>query len=174
MKSVMPILKDKAKYTKVLIVLPLLLLGLSGALQAQDYQTAVGLRAGLGSGLSVKHFLNRYNAVEGMVESRWDGINVTGLYEWQQGKLGEYGVSWYYGAGAHFGAWNGGSPQPWFDENDRQVHHVFGVDGIIGMEYTFEDFPLNLSLDWKPAFNLTGHTGLWLDNIAVNVRYAIR
>ena len=152
----------------------LLAIGHMPTAQAQAYQTAVGIRAGLGSGLSMKHFISRYTALEGIIESRYDGLNAVLLHEWQQGKLGEYGVEWYYGAGAHIGAWNGGTHQPWFNEDYNRVHHVFGVDGVIGMEYTFEDIPLNLSLDWRPAFNITEHTGFWLNNFGLNARYVIR
>lgn len=168
----------KCPLTHLKLLSTLLLVALSAGLSqqaaAQEYQTAVGIRAGLGSGLSMKHFITRYTAIEGIIESRYDGINAVVLHEWQQAKLGEYGVEWYYGAGAHIGAWNGGPQQPWFNEDYNRVHHVFGLDGVIGMEYTFKEIPLNLSLDWRPAFNITEHTGFWLNNFGINARYVIR
>mgnify|MGYP001615571992 CR=1 FL=1 len=32
---------------------------------------------------------------------------------------------------------------------------ILGVDGIIGLEYVFDGVPINLSLDYKPSFNIT-------------------
>jgi hypothetical protein len=48
---------------------------------------------------------------------------------------------------------------------------VVGIDGIIGMEYNIEEIPFNISLDWKPGFNILGHTGFWGDELALSVRY---
>jgi hypothetical protein len=38
------------------------------------------------------------------------------------------------------------------------------------LEYTFDEVPINLGLDVRPAFNLVGHTGFWAD-VALSVRY---
>jgi hypothetical protein len=48
---------------------------------------------------------------------------------------------------------------------------VIGVDGQIGLEYVFEEIPLNLSIDWKPAFNIIGITNFWAGDAALSVRY---
>ncbi len=31
--------------------------------------------------------------------------------------------------------------------------------GVIGTEYSFDDFPLNIRFDWMPLFNMFGFTG---------------
>ena len=38
------------------------------------------------------------------------------------------------------------------------------------IDYFFEEFPLNLSLDFRPAYNLIGHQGYWY-GVALSVRY---
>ena len=48
---------------------------------------------------------------------------------------------------------------------------VIGIDGILGMEYNIQEIPFNISLDWKPAFNLIGYTGFWGDEIALSIRF---
>jgi len=48
---------------------------------AQEYETAAGLRAGPYNGLTIKHFIGGKSAVEGILTTRWYGFNVTGLYE---------------------------------------------------------------------------------------------
>ncbi len=41
---------------------------------AQDYNTAIGLRAGNSSGVTVKHFMSDAVAFEGLIHSRWRGL----------------------------------------------------------------------------------------------------
>ena len=75
------------------------------------------------------------------------------------------------GAGAHVGFWNG-KYNPWWD-NERN-YGVFGIDGQIGLEYTINEIPLNLAIDWKPAINIIGYSGFWGDEIGLSVRYTIK
>jgi hypothetical protein len=136
--------------------------------KAQDYRTALGLRAGVPAGLTVKHFLNENNAIEGILASRWRGFLVTGLYEFEYW-TGEYpALNWYWGAGAHVGVWSAGY-NPRLDI--AYTGPVVGIDGIIGLEYTFDEIPLNLSLDLLPSINLIGSTGWGGINSALSVRY---
>jgi len=48
---------------------------------AQDYKTGIGLRGDYFNGLTVKHFIASKAAIEGILSSRWQGFQVTGLYE---------------------------------------------------------------------------------------------
>ncbi|MDZ7738804.1 MAG: hypothetical protein U5K32_07020 [Bacteroidales bacterium] len=135
-----------------IIVFALFILGFSAG--AQDYRTGVGLRAGFPYGLSVKHFLNETNALEGILASSWGGFVVTGLYE-NEHWTGEYpGLNWFWGFGAHIGFWDNNNYI-----NDINVGTVLGADFITGLEYTFDEIPLNLSLDVMPSVNLIGYTG---------------
>ncbi len=137
--------------------------------QDNSYKTAAGIRAGLMAGLTIKHFTNTRGALEGIVSSRWGGVNITGLYEIHDVAFDEPGLNWYYGFGGHVGFW-GGDRNPWFDDND--THTVVGVDMILGIEYTIPGSPVNLSLDWKPAVNLIGDSGFLVDDVALSLRFA--
>lgn len=139
--------------------------------QNTDYKTAAGLRAGLSAGLTVKHFLSDKGAIEGIVTSRWGGVNITGLYEIHNPAFDEPGLRWYYGLGGHLGFWDG-DKNPWFSDNE--THSVLGVDMILGMEYTIPGSPVNLSLDWKPGFNLVGYSGFWGDEFALSLRFVFK
>jgi hypothetical protein len=139
--------------------------------KSQDYKTAFGLRGGFSNGLTIKHFLSGTNAIEGILTTRWGGFNITGLFEVHKA-LPTEGLYWYFGGGAHLGVWDGSNGNPWI--GGGQTTSVIGVDGVVGMEYTFVDIPLNLGVDWKPALNLLGHSGLWADNFAISVRYTIK
>lgn len=153
---------------KKFFILVITVFCLSGISKAQDYNTAIGLRAGLFNGFTIKHFVSSDAAIEGLLSTRWGGFSLTGLYEIHANAFNTTGLNWYYGAGAHIGFWNGDKAN-W--GNDDENYTVIGLDGIIGMEYNIKEIPLNVSLDWKPALNLFGHTGLWGDNIALSVRY---
>jgi hypothetical protein len=134
----------------------------------QDYRTSLGLRAGLPYGLTVKHFLNKYNALEGMLASSWGGFVITGLYE-NEHWTGEYpGLNWFWGFGGHAGFWDAGR-NPRIEATYTGA--VIGADAILGLEYTFDEIPLNLSLDLLPTINLIGNTGWGGINGALSVRY---
>ena len=139
------------------------------AANAQDYKTSLGLRAGVPYGVTVKHFLSKYDAVEGILASRWGGFAVTGLYE-RESWTGHYpGLNWYWGVGAHVGFWSGSTnPNLGGTYNGAAV---FGADGILGLEYTFDEIPLNLSLDLLPTINIFGSTGWGGINGALSIRY---
>ncbi|WP_423129734.1 hypothetical protein [Gaoshiqia sp. Z1-71] len=135
---------------------------------AQDYNTGIGLRGGFFSGLTVKHFLNQSHAFEGLLSSRWHGLEITGLYEIHRQAFNAPRLNWYYGFGAHLGFYDGDRSSR-FDDGDNYV--VIGADGILGIEYNFAEIPINLGLDWKPVINLVGDTGFWGDGAAISIRY---
>lgn len=135
---------------------------------AQDYTTGIGLRGGFGTGITIKHFLNGKAAVEGIFDSRWHGVSVTGLYEIHNRAFDTDRLNWYYGVGGHLGFWDG---KYYRDYNNNLNYTIIGVDGILGLEYNFKDIPFNISIDWKPAINLTGSSGFYGDGGAISLRY---
>lgn len=137
-------------------------------LQAQDYGTGIGIRGGPAQGITVKHFISSTSALEGILSTRWHGWAVTGLYEIhaEPFKLRELKV--YYGAGAHIGWWYD-TDASWADAGIEYT--IIGIDAILGLEYAFNEIPISVSLDWKPAFNLIGYTGVWLGGGGISVRY---
>jgi hypothetical protein len=136
---------------------------------AQEYETAAGLRGGLYNGVTIKHFLGGKSAVEGIATTRWQGFNLTALYELHKWRAFDVDrLNWYYGIGGHLGLWNG-TYATWLPDANNYV--VIGVDVILALEYTFEEIPINVSVDWKPAFNLIGTSGFRGDGGAFSIRY---
>jgi hypothetical protein len=135
---------------------------------AQDYKTGIGFRGGLSNGLTVKHFIGQKSALEGLIASRWKGLEVTGLYEIHNQAFDTQRLNWYFGFGGHIGFWNGDDAK-WGTPGTSYT--VVGIDGILGVEYNFKEVPLNIGLDWKPAFNLSGYSGFWGDGGAISIRY---
>jgi hypothetical protein len=138
-----------------------------GISDAQEYSTGIGIRAGISSGLTIKHFKSKKAAFEGLLTTRWEGFDITGLYELHARAFDADHLNWYYGGGAHIGFYNGN--HAYWGTNGRS-YTVIGVDGILGLEYTFDEIPVNIGIDWKPALNLVGYSGFWSEG-ALSVRY---
>lgn len=155
---------------KILILSTLIII--SSSVSAQQYRTALGLRLGAAYGFTVKHFTKSDVSLEGILVTRWNGFYITGLYEKVMPLSTPDNLYWYIGGGAHVGAWDGDKTPRYFDDPDDD-YVVIGIDGILGMEYTFDDAPVNLSLDWKPSFNLFEHAGFWGDEIALSIRFVL-
>ena len=125
----------------------------SKSYSSQSYTTALGVKFYPGA-ISIKHFVNGNNAIEGLGYFWERGTRITGLYEIHGDINGAPGLKWYVGPGAHIGfystKWGGGSS--------------FGVDGVLGLDYKINSAPINLSLDWQPSFEFgdgRGFTGNW-------------
>ena len=161
------------KLKSILFVIALVLAG--AVVQAQDYKTALGLRIGPSYGITVKHFIKSNGAIEGILQTRRGGFNLIGLYEFHGTAFQTRGLKYYIGGGAHIGNWNGRNGYPWYrNKDDNSDFIALGVDGIIGLEYTIRDAPINFALDWKPAINLIEHSGFWGDELAFTIRFAFK
>ncbi len=146
-------------------------LGLGSEVMAQGYNTGIGLRAGSGNGLTVKHFISQNAALEGILYTRWNGLIVAGLYEVHNDIREVKNLQWFYGGGAHIGTWNAGRGNTPWDNNRNRSYTVVGLDLIVGLDYKFEDAPINLSLDWKPTFNFFNDQRFWGDEVALSIRF---
>lgn len=144
-----------------------LLLGIATTISAQNYKTGIGARIGFPNGITVKHFISPYNAIEAIVNFRWDGVIVTGLHEWQERIPCAPGLDYVLGVGAHIGLFNNYKWNP-----DKTF--IMGVDVMLGVEYAFPTVPFSLGLDYKPAINFIGDNHIWADGLGLNFRFNIR
>jgi hypothetical protein len=106
--------------------------------KAQGYKAALGVRFSTGDALvnnsiSFKYFLNQKTAVESLI-CFGDPFALGFLLEQHKPVLGDQ-FSFVYGGGLYIGF-----------SGDR----VFGLHGILGLDYKMPSIPINLSLDWKP------------------------
>ncbi len=121
-----------------------------------SYETALGVKVWDGAGITLKHFGASGNAVEAIGYFYKRGFRLTGLYEIHKDISGAPGLKWYFGPGAHVGFYN--------DKYNDNGHAVIGIDGVLGLDYKIASAPINLSLDWQPAFEFGsgfGFTGNW-------------
>lgn len=126
-------------------------------LSAQNYKMAAGLRVGLPTSASFKYFLNESSAVEAYVGIRgysaYRWINLSGAYLHHKDLDILDGLQYYIGGGASVFFWS-------FDNifiGDNSTTTTFGIQGYGGLDYTFDDIPLNLSVDWTPTVFINGY-----------------
>lgn len=162
---------------KLLLSIALLTTGLFFSKQASaQYTAAAGLKfGGYEIGPSGKFFLDDKAALEGVLGFRSHGLVVSGLYEIHQTAFGVKELSFYYGGGAHLGAVGSGVYKRYGGDDD--VYHnstiLLGVDGVIGLEYLFPDYPIAVSLDLNPRVELA--TGPFFDLApALGVKYIFK
>lgn len=156
---------------KKLLVLVALVAMSAVAVNAQ--KRAIGARLGYGLDFSYQHNMGEKNMLEVEVGlPAFSGIEAAATYDWlfpisSWKEAGSW--NWYAGVGAGAGyswLWGWGN------------YGYVGVAGRIGIEYNF-DFPLSLSLDWRPIFgprfgsgNIGFYDGgLYYGAIAWGIRY---
>jgi len=132
-----------------------MLLGLAFSAQAQDIsKNALGLRLGdndgFGGEISYQRGMGSNNRLE--FDLGWrnskdvDAFKLVGLYQWIWNIDG--GFNWYAGAGAGVGSWS-------YNKNGFKDSGSFVLAaGDIGIEYNFQEAPIQLSLDFRPEFYL--------------------
>jgi hypothetical protein len=118
---------------------------------------ALGVRVGWGGEISYQHTLGAENFLE--VDAGWgaNSVSIGAAYDFQIAPVGPFGF--YAGPSAQ--VWMGG-------DND----FVLGVGAQVGLEYIFPSFPLQISLDWRPVFDLIPSTGFGWQSVGLGIRYA--
>ena len=144
-----------------MIVSLCLLAGFASVTKAQDYTNAVGIRLGPNSaaispGFTIKHFLNEHTAVEGILGVN-NGVGACALYEWYRPIDAVDHLKWFVGAGAYAAY--------------RFSNTFIGGTGIVGLDYKFDQIPLNISLDWKPELNLITKVGFEGSAVGISARF---
>jgi len=138
-------------------------IGIFTTARAQDYRFALGVRLSnstptLNNSVSAKYFVTNQTAVEGLI-SFGSRFGIGALLEIHK-PLSGAGFSWFYGGGAYIG----------FQSNDTYL----GPTGIIGLDYKFNNIPLNLSLDWKPELDIIPSINFVPDAFALSARFTFK
>lgn len=158
----------KAQYKcivmKKLLVVAIFLNGMFGIAQENSYKTAIGLRAGETSGLTIKQFVGSSTAFEGILGMWSHGLSATLLFEKYVPTAEVSGLSWYYGGGGHvaFETVHYG----WYYYHPRYYRYRYGymgigIDGVLGLEYKIPRAPVAFSLDLKPFIELQTRGVAW-------------
>ena len=123
--------------------------------QAQDYNSAVGLRFGYPLSASYKTFLNETAAVEGYIGFRsytfYNEFRINAAYLIHNDIESVERLRWYYGGGAGLAIW---SYDVGFLGDEGGVG--LALSGYLGVEYTLDGTPVSFSLDWVPTVFIGG------------------
>lgn len=95
-------------------------------------------------------------------------------------------MDWFYGLGAHIGFYNEGyygykcdrdgyydKDGDWHRGECKDRYTTVGIDGILGLEYQFNEIPFSIGLDIKPYFDFVGRGDHFGDG-AFSIRYNIK
>ena len=160
---------------KILVLVALIAMS---AVAVNAQKRAIGARFGYGLEFSYQHNMGEKNMLEIEVGlPAFSGIEAAATYDWLfpiSGWQEAGNWNWYAGVGAGAGfIWK--DPIPF---STWSSYGYVGVAGRLGIEYNF-DFPLSLSLDWRPIFgprfgsgNIGFYDGgLYYGAIAWGIRY---
>ena len=129
--------------------------------KAQNYQTAAGVRLGpntaaITAGFTIKHFINESTALEAIIGVN-NGLGIAGLYEKHFNIDAVNNLQWFAGFGGYVA----------FNSSITNI----GAAGIVGLDYKFEEIPLNISLDWKPELNIISKVNFESSGIGLSARF---
>jgi hypothetical protein len=120
----------------------------------------IGLRFGdvLGNNVAIDGVfaLGEFSRVHGDLSFGDRGVGIEALWNFIYRPLGEEAFHWYTGVGPSLLI---GDP------------FVLGVSGEIGLEYTFREVPISLSLDWRPRIDIVETTDFNAGGFGLNIRY---
>lgn len=150
-------------------VCSILLLIMSATVAQAQYKAAVGVRFDGIPNFTAKINTKGNAALEILLGGYKGGLKGTMLYELHHPAFGGNGWRWYYGAGGHVG---NGLYRRYYNDRNYNGEFQLGADGIIGLEHTFTEIPLNLSVDWKPEFNITANPAVVLPVFGFSARLA--
>lgn len=153
--------------------------------QAQVYQYGGGLRLGNWYGLQGKYFTSTQSAWEVILAPVPQGLHLSLLYESHKQIDGVNGLYGFAGIGPHLALWRDGRYNPWWDDWDRDDWRDYyapgrdpdlgrvalGVDMILGAEYRLPNWPVSLTLDWKPTVMVLGNPSMIWDDLALSIRF---
>jgi hypothetical protein len=157
-------LKKESNIMKYLLIVLAFLVG-SQSLDAQAYNTAVGLRLGSGVGISIQQRIANKTSIEGILNSRLkkDQFTATVLVK-QHFPILFKRFNLYTGMGLHKGCYTG-TPA----EGAIAYENPYGVSLMGGAEISLGRF--NISYDYKPAFNISGGEKAFQSETSISLRY---
>jgi hypothetical protein len=111
--------------------------------------------------VSFKYFMSEKSAIEALFTFS-DKTAIGALLEIHKPISSAEGLKWFYGAGAYIG----------FDSDKNNPDRgLMGAQGIVGLDYKFQNLPLNLALDWKPELNIIDNINFEPAAIGFSMRF---
>ncbi len=161
---------------KKIIAAIILAIFISPIVKAQVDANTIGLRFGggdnSGAEISFQHGFNDVNRLEldlGFGYSKgYDQFKISGIYQWVFNI--EDGLGWYIGPGASLGLYS--YNEGYYGNNGYNSDFYIEAMGQIGLQYRF-DFPLQLTLDFRPAVEIIPELGHLHGSFGFGIRYVL-
>jgi hypothetical protein len=146
---------------------------------SQNYLQSAGMRMGAASGITYRRFLDTNISGELMLLSQNHCTVLAFVIQKHKPALlfDNLNLDFIYGAGAHLGVANRYRNQDHPFDNNRHYNRYnsfqLGIDGFFAFEYQDDRYPVAVSLECKPYFELFDDRliGLHLPVIAFGARY---
>jgi hypothetical protein len=141
---------------KVTLISAILFLTISYS-YAQELGVRFGNISGGKAAVDVIFGTSKYTRIHSDVSFGNGGVGIDVLWDFLYRPIGGESVYWYFGAGAY-----------------TQIADPFwlGVAGEIGLEYRFNQVPIVLGADWRPALSIIEATEFHTNIFGINVRWA--
>lgn len=151
---------------KRIVTMLAILLGIVVSMDAQKYNTAIGVRKESSAwGVTLQQRFAKNSTMEAIFIPMKDKMSGTLLIERHHPILFR-GLNYYLGAGGHL-AQSG--------VNDELL---YGIDGILGLELKTPLLPLTVSFDLKPTYHLNeivlDETGATTDKFSMGGAFSLR
>jgi len=137
------------------------------ALRAQTYTTAIGAKFYTGApsfgGINIRYSNTEKTALEGSLLFTSGAVGLEGLYEYQAPISGVNNLQYYVGGGGLLAFGSG-----YYGNSTGFALRLTG-----GVDYKFEDAPIDVSLGLDPFFYLTPATSSYF-TIGIGLRYVLK
>lgn len=142
-------------------------------MMAQTHDHAIGGRLGggnaFGAEFSYQMGLSNVNRLELdlglMSHSHYSGFSFAGAYHWIWNIEG--GFNWYVGPAASIGSWSYKSKYDYLEDDG----FFLGVGAQGGVEYNFDEIPLQISVDSRPQIGIGNVYDAFNFGVAFSARY---
>lgn len=152
----------KSIFMKRILLLFSIVFAAATVANAQTYTTAIGAKFYAGNstfgGINIRYANTEHTALEGSLLFASGVAGLEGLYQYQAPINGANGLQYFVGGGGFLG----------FGDNTTFALRLTG-----GIDYKFEDAPINVSLGLDPFFTLTPETGSSL-TLGIGLRYVLK
>ena len=151
---------------KILLLITMIFVTAMAA-NAQTYTTAIGAKFYTGSpsfgGLNIRYSNTEHTALEGSVLFTSGAVGLEGLYQYQGPISGVNNLQYFVGGGGLLAIGSG-----YYGNSTGFALRLTG-----GIDYKFEDAPVDVSLGLDPFFYLTPATASYF-TVGIGLRYVLK
>lgn len=146
--------------------------------KSQNYTRDAGFRFGGLTSINYRQYNNDTEAFGLMASLTWRSIRLGAMKEYFKPAMMQFSnnINFVYGYGAHVGLIYANSYKLFFKTyhlDEWQLSPLFGIDGLIGLEYNLGDLPVLIGIDFKPffEFSTTRIFYIFLNDASISLKY---